>query len=248
MYKIRIEKKNEYGERYSFETVYEQIFTDKRLDSSLISGFLQAVRVFGIELTDANVETRSIKLDYQNSKILMSDYKNSRIILIMEENPSQDFLDAISALSYDIEEKFGHLLENFDGDITQFSEIRGLLDQHLPTSLVYPLKVITQTKKITPDEQIIINRAIKIMKEKNTDHFFVSSLHEKKKGFQVKDAETILNLIQKRIFNPKIAKIPNYPNKIRRQETEVRGQILDTGCWILVKNKYPAMQDGRAKR
>ena len=190
------------SEKNSGLTVYEQIFTDKRLDSSLISGFLQAVRVFGIELTDANVETRSIKLDYQNSKILMSDYKNSRIILIMEENPSQDFLDAISALSYDIEEKFGHLLENFDGDITQFSEIRGLLDQHLPTSLVYPLKVITQTKKITPDEQIIINRAIKIMKEKNTDHFFVSSLHEKKKGFQVKDAETILNLIQKRIFKP----------------------------------------------
>jgi len=183
-------------------TVYEQIFTDKNLNSSLISGFLQAVRVFGIELTDANVETRSIKLDYQNSKILMLDYKNSRIILIMEENPSQDFLDSINALSYNIEEKFGHLFEGFDGDITKFSEIKSLLDQHLPTSLIYPLKVITHTTRIIPDEQIIINRAIKIMKEKNTDHFFVSSLHEKKKEFQVKDAETILNLIQKRIFQP----------------------------------------------
>jgi len=183
-------------------TVYEQSFAGKYLNSSLISGFLQAVRVFGIELTDANVETQSIKLDYQNSKILMLDYKSSRIILIMEENPSKDFLDSINALSYNIEERFGHLFEDFDGDITQFSEIKGLLDQHLPTSLIYPLKVITQTKRITPEEQIIINRAIKIMKEKNTDHFFVSSLHEKKKGIQVSDAETILNLIQKRIFQP----------------------------------------------
>ncbi|TKJ23271.1 MAG: hypothetical protein CEE43_03825 [Promethearchaeota archaeon Loki_b32] len=183
-------------------TVYEQFFAGKSLNSSLISGFLQAVSVFGIELTDANEQTRSVKLDYQNSKILMSDYKNIRIILIMEKNPSHDFLDSLNALSYDIEEKFGYLLKDFDGDITQFSEIKGLLDHHLPTSLIYPLKVITQAKRITPDEQIIINRAIKIMKEKNTDHFFVSSLHEKKKGFQVKDAETILNLIQKRIFQP----------------------------------------------
>jgi len=183
-------------------TVYEQFFTGKYVDSSLISGFLQAVRAFGIELTHANIETQSVKLEYQNSKILMSDYKDSRIILIMEENPSQDFIDSINALSFDLEEKFGHLFEDFDGDITQFSEIKGLLDLHLHTSLIYPLKVITQNKKITSDEQIIINRALKIMKEKNTDHFFVSSLYDKQKEFQLNDAEAILNLIEKRIFQP----------------------------------------------
>jgi len=188
------------SEKNSGLTVYEQFFTGKYFDSSLISGFLQAVRAFGIEITDANIETRSIKLDYQNSKILMSDYKNSRIILIMEENPSQEFLDSLNALSYDIEEKFGHLFEDFDGDITQFNEIKDLLEVHLHTTLISPLRVRTHTKKITSDEQIMINRAIKTMREKATDHFFVSSLFEKKKGFQVSDVETILNLIQKRVF------------------------------------------------
>jgi len=190
------------SEKSSGLTIYEQFFAGKYFDSSLISGFLQAVRAFGIELTYADEQTRSVKLDYQNSKILMSDYKNSRIILIMEENPSQDFLDSINALSYDIEEKFGHLFENFDGDITQYHEIKGLLDRHLNTSLIYPLKVIPQTEKITSEEQIMINRALKIMKEKNIDHFFVSFLLEKKKGFQVSAAETILNLFTKKIFQP----------------------------------------------
>ncbi len=190
------------SEKNSGLTVFERFFTGKLLDSSLISGFLQAVRVFGIEITDANIETRSLKLDYQNLKILMSDYKNIRMILIMDDDPSQDFLDSINALTYDIEEKFGYLLEDFDGDITQFSKIKSLLSLHLNISLISPLKVIAHTKGISSEEKIIINRALELMKEKKTDHFFVSSLHEKKKGFQLRDAETILNLIQKGVFQP----------------------------------------------
>ncbi len=58
------------------------------------------------------------------------------------------------------------------------------------------------------------------MKEKNTDHFFVSSLIEKKKGFQVNDAETILNLIQKRIFQP-IAKNKNLVKRSLTQKQEI---------------------------
>ena len=48
----------------------------------------------------------------------------------------------------------------------------------------------------------MITRALEIMKEKDTDYFFVSMLLGKKKGFQVKDAETILNLIHRNIFKP----------------------------------------------
>ena len=183
-------------------TIYEQPFAGKELDGSLISGFLQAIRVFGIEITDADEQSRSIRLDYQNSKILMSDFKNARLILLMEENPSQDFLDSINALSNDIEEKYGILLEDFDGNITQFSGIKDLLEQHLHPSLIYPLKVSPQDKRIKSDEKTMINRALEIMKEKNTDYFFVSFLLTKKKGFQVRDAETILNLIHKKIFQP----------------------------------------------
>jgi len=190
------------SEKNSGLNVYEQLFTGKNLESSLISGFLQAIRAFGIEITDADEESRSIKLDYQNSKILMSDYKNSRLIFLMEENPSRDFLDSITALSHDIEENYGKLLENFNGDIAPLQGIKGLLEQHLHTSLIYPLKVISQNKGIKSYEKTMISRALEIMKEKNTDYFFVSFLLGKKKGFQVRDAETIFNLIHKNIFKP----------------------------------------------
>lgn len=195
------------SDRNSGLTVYEKYFTGKYFDSSLISGFLQAVRAFGIELTDAEEQTRSVKLDYQKSKILMSDYKNSRIILIMEKNPSQDFLDSLRALSYDIEEKFGHLFEDFDGEITHFNEIRNLLELHFNTSLTSPLRLNLQHKKFTSDEQIMINRTLKIMNEQNKDHFFVSALYEKEKGIRIKDAKTILNLIQNKIFQPLTEKL-----------------------------------------
>jgi hypothetical protein len=134
----------------------------------------------------------------------MSDSKNARLILLMEENPSQDFLDSIHNLSNDIEEKFGILLEDFDGDVTPFKEIKGLLEQHLYSSLIYPLKVTHTNIRIKSEEKVMINRALEIMKEKNADYFFVSFLLTKKKGFQVKDAETILNLIHKKIFQPSI--------------------------------------------
>ena len=183
-------------------TIYEQPIAGKNLDGTLISGFLQAIRAFGIELTDAAEHSQSIKLDYQNSKILMSDFKNSRLILLMDENPSQDFLDSIRNLLNDIEQKYGILLKDFDGNVTPFNEIKDLLEKHLYSSLIYPLKLEPQNIKIKPEEKAMINRALEVMKEKETNHFFVSLLLAKKKGFQVKDAETILNLIHKKIFQP----------------------------------------------
>ena len=134
----------------------------------------------------------------------MSDFKNSRLILVMDENPSQYFLESITNLSNDIEEKFGTLLEDFHGNVAPFTEIEGLIEQHLYSSLIYPLKLEPQNIKIKSDEKSMINRALETMKEKNTDYFFVSFLLEKKKGFQVRDAETILNLIHKKIFQPLI--------------------------------------------
>ena len=184
--------------------IYEQVLASKTIDASLITGFLDAIRTFGIELTGANEQSQAIKLEYQDSKIIMSEYKNFRIMLIMKEHPSQAFLESIKALSYDIDNKYGETIAKFDGNISKFIGIKELLDQHLVTSLIYPLKVEPQDIKITSDEKSFINRALNIMKKRNTDYFFVSYLLSTKKGFQAKDAETILNLINKKIFQPKI--------------------------------------------
>jgi len=184
--------------------IYEQILASKNIDASLITGFLEAIRSFGIELTGANEQSQTIKLEYQQSKIIMSEFKNFRILLIMKDNPSQDFLDSIKALSYDIDTNYGEQIANFTGNISNFTNIKELLEKHLETSLIYPLKVETQNIKVKSEEKSLISRAQSIMKKKNTGYFFVSNLLSTKKGFQVKDAETILKLIDKKIFQPKV--------------------------------------------
>jgi len=184
--------------------IYEKVLAGKDMDASLITGFLEAIRSFGIELTGANEQSQTIKLEYQQSKIIMSEFKDFRILLIMKENPSQDFLDSIKSLSYDIDNTYGEDIAHFTGNIDKFANIKDLLEQHLETSLIYPLELKPQDVKITSDEKVIINRAEEVMKMRKTDYFFLSYLLYAKKGFQVKDAETVLNLISKKIFQPKI--------------------------------------------
>lgn len=185
-------------------SIYEQALAGKDTDTSLITGFLEAIRNFGIELTGVNEQSQTIKLEYQQSKIIMSEFKDFRILLIMKENPSQDFLDSIKSLSYDIDDIYGEEIAKFKGNIDKFTGIRDLLDKHLETSFIYPLEVKSQNVKISQEEKTMIYRAKDIMKMRKTDYFFVSYLLYAKKGFQIKDAEIILKLIEKKIFQPKI--------------------------------------------
>jgi len=183
--------------------VYEQRFGGKDIDATLISGFLDAIRSFGIELTASGDHSQTIKLDYKESKIIMSEFKQFRIILIMSETPSALFLKSTDNLSHDIESQFGPLLEKFRGNKDMFAGTRELLEKNLQISLIYPLKVVKQEKvKISAEEKGIINRALKSMKGKEKEHFFVTTILSQKKGFQAKDAELILKLINKKIFQP----------------------------------------------
>ena len=184
-------------------SVYDQIIAGNQMDSTLISGFLQAIRSFGIELTKSRQESQTIKLEYQESKILMSEFKDFRFVFIMKDNPSEDFIKSIDLLSKEIDDKFGENIENFDGNVAIFQGIRRILEKYLQVALIYPLKVAKRKKiKVTQNEKTIIDRALKTMEQRKSDYFYVSSLFGKKSKFQVKDAEDILNLIKKNIFIP----------------------------------------------
>jgi hypothetical protein len=183
--------------------IYEQILATKSIDASLISGFLEAIRTFGIELTGAGEQSQTIKLEYQKSKILMSEFKNFRILLIMKESPSHDFLESIKELSYDIDKNYGNSIENFKGQTAGFMGIRDLLELHLQTSLIFPLQIVDQDIKLKSDEKSLVNRAKAVMKRKQKDYFIVTNLLSIKKGFYAKEAELILNLIKKKVFQPK---------------------------------------------
>ncbi|NVM43876.1 MAG: hypothetical protein HWN79_03075, partial [Candidatus Lokiarchaeota archaeon] len=190
-------------EKISGVNIYDQVLAGKTMDATLISGFLQAIQSFGIDLTGSEAQSQMVKLEYQDSKILMSEFKDFRLTLIMKENPSQDFLRSIELLSYDINERFGESLKKFDGEISQFEGIKDLVEKRIPISLIYPLKLEENIGiKLKPEEKNIINRAYGVMKAKNAKYFFVSNLMSKERGFQVKEAELILKLIEKNIFQP----------------------------------------------
>ncbi|MFX0188115.1 MAG: hypothetical protein ACFE8A_10300 [Candidatus Hodarchaeota archaeon] len=190
------------AEKKSGINVYEQVLAGKKVEVTLVSGFLEAIRNFGLELSGSDEYSQTIKLEYQNMKILMSEFKNFRIINIMKENPSSDFYNALNPLSYDIDRYYGKSLGDFDGEITQFEGIRDLIEDHLNTSLVYPLKAVrSEDIKLDIQERILVKEVLDIMKQKNTNHFYVASLMPERE-FNAKKAEIILKLVKKKVFQP----------------------------------------------
>ncbi|MFW9968564.1 MAG: hypothetical protein ACFFDF_00085 [Candidatus Odinarchaeota archaeon] len=182
--------------------IYEQIVAGDKADLVLITGFLEAIRNFGIELSGSEDQSQTIKLEYQRLKILISEFKNFRIINIMKENPSKMFVNSLEPLSYDIDAQFGKFLEKFNGEISKFKKIKGLLEKHLQISLIYPLKInLVQDVKLDLVEKNLVNIALETMKNRSLDHFYISHLMRNDQ-LNVRLAERILKLIKKGIFQP----------------------------------------------
>ena len=196
--------------------VYEEFYGGRNLDTTLVSGFLDAIRSFGIELTSARTQSQAISLEYQDSKILMAEFKSFRLILIMGEKASEEFLKSITNLSYDIDNNFGEELRNFNGDVSKFREIRNLIETHLNTAFICPLKVVEpkdielkkplerlmifKEKKFVSERAMIL-KAKKFMKENNLNYFFTSFLLSEQ-NLTPKEIETISKLLEKKIFQP----------------------------------------------
>jgi hypothetical protein len=184
--------------------VYTQDFARKDVDATLISGFLQAIHSFGIEMMKVEDRSQTIKLEYKDSIILMSEFVNLRLILIMKESPSRNFLFSLEDLAYDIYKDYGEDIASFRGDVLPFTGIKELLKQHLNISFISPLKIAKIEKlekvRITQSERLLINKAVTLVKTGNKDHFFIRNLIPGKEC-SPKDIESILNLMNKNIFN-----------------------------------------------
>ncbi|MHA2394440.1 MAG: hypothetical protein ACXAEX_21080, partial [Promethearchaeota archaeon] len=183
--------------------LYTQNFSEKEIDAAMISGFLQAIHTFGIELMKVEDRSQTIKLEYQNSIILMSEFVNLRLILMMKESPSRFFLYSVEELAYDIYKNYGDIIDNFNGDIKPFKRIEDLLQRHLNISFIYPLKLskIDELSKIriAQHEREFVNKAVKLMKSKNRDYFYINSLLPEKECTP-KDVDALLKLFDKGVF------------------------------------------------
>ena len=183
--------------------LYEQNFAGKSIDGTLISGFLQAIHSFGIELIKVEDKSQTIKLEYKDSIILMSEFVNLRLILIMKEKPSRFLLYSIEELVYEIYKQYGKLIDDFRGDVKPFGGIEELFKQYLNISFIYPLKLAKienlEKIRINQNERFLINAAKAIMTKNKEDHFYLKSIFTEK-TCNPKDIESVLSLIDKKIF------------------------------------------------
>ena len=182
--------------------VYSQSFGKKELDSTLISGFLQAIHNFGVEVIEGAKESRTVKVEYQKSIVIMTDFINVRLITIMKSHPSENFLYNIESLAYDIYKNFGKDLEEFQGGLKKFQGIKPLVEKHYNVKFLYPLKaVLLKNAKLGQEERELVKRATNYMKENKVDYFYSLYLLPDNSSTP-KDYELILTLIEKGVFQP----------------------------------------------
>lgn len=182
--------------------LFSQSFKKKELDLSLVSGFLNAIRSFGIELTGSSEQSQVIKLEYHDSKIIMSEYRQFRIILIMKDTPSHEFLETLKLTTIETDEKFGRFLKEFKGDVRPFKYVERLLIQRLETSFLYPLKLSEVPKaKLSSYQKDLLKRVKKHLKTNDLDRFKITYFIDKD-AINPLDVKLFSDLIKKRIFQP----------------------------------------------
>jgi hypothetical protein len=184
--------------------LFSQSFKKKSLDLTLVSGFLTAIRSFGIELTGSSEHSQVIKLEYQDSKIIMTEYKQFRLIFIMKETPSNEFLEALSLTAIELDEKFGRFLKDFDGDVGPFKYVERLLIQKLGTGILYPLKISDDIKvNLSSSEKDLLKRVNKYLKSNKSTIFKVLYFINNDE-IHAQEVKLFSNLIKRRIFQPVI--------------------------------------------
>ncbi|MFX0175809.1 MAG: hypothetical protein ACFE85_06240 [Candidatus Hodarchaeota archaeon] len=182
--------------------LFAQSFEKKELDPTLISGFLQAIHNFGVEVIEGAKNSKTIKVEYKDSIIIMTEFINLRLIIIMNSNPSKNFLYSIESLAYHIYKYYGKFIDNFQGNLKPFRSIKKLVESDLNVSLLYPLTIaIKKDMKLNQDEREMVKKAETFMREHNFPYFYFLYLIPDN-TCSPKDYRTTLDLIKKGVFQP----------------------------------------------
>jgi len=180
--------------------LFSQSFEKKQLDPTLIAGFLQAIHNFGDEVLEGVKESKTIKVEYKDSIIVMTDFINVRLITILKSNPSKNFLYSLESLAYHIYKYYGKLIDNFKGTLKPFRSISKLVESDLEVSLRYPMTIkINKSLKLSQPEKQIVKRALELMKENRFSHFYAVYLLPEN-DCNPSDYDVILKLIKKGVF------------------------------------------------
>jgi len=183
--------------------VFSQSLGGRKLDPSLISGFLQAISNFGTQMSEAAKESRTLNIVYKDSIVMQTEFVNLKLIITLKENPSPNFKFIMEDLAYDIYKQYGDEIDKFAGILKPFRNMNVLIEKHLNVSFLYPLTIVKNPKyKLSMSEKEMVTKARTFMKENNFNYFYSLYLMPEN-SCTPKDYQTIFNLIEKGIFQPK---------------------------------------------
>jgi len=182
--------------------VFSQSFGGRNLDTSLISGFLQAISNFGSTISEAAKESRTMSIEYKDSIVIQTEFVNLKLIVTLKEPPSANFKFIMEDLAYDIYKDYGVEIDKFTGILKPFHKMNELIEKHLNVSFLYRLKIVENPKiKLSKSEKEMVAKARTFMKENKFDYFYSLYLLPEN-ACTPKDYQTIFNLIEKGIFQP----------------------------------------------
>ena len=182
--------------------IYSQSFGGRKLDTSLISGFLQAISNFGMTISEAAKESRTLNIEYKDSIVMQTEFVNLKLIVTLKDNPSSNFKFIMEDLAYDIYKDYGAEIDKFTGILKPFQNMNGLIEKHLNISFLYRLKIVKNPKiKLSMSEKEMVAKARTFMKENNFNYFYSLYLLPEN-TCTPKDYQTIFSLIEKGIFQP----------------------------------------------
>ena len=134
---------------------------------------------------------------------MQTEFVNLKLIITLKENPSPNFKFVMEDLAYDIYKQYGAEIDKFAGILKPFKNMNVLIEKHLNTSFLLPLIVKLNPKiKLSKSEKEMVIKASAFMKENKFDYFHSLYLMPENTS-SPKDYQTIFNLIEKGIFQPK---------------------------------------------
>ncbi len=182
--------------------IFSQSFGGVKLDPSLISGFMQAISNFGVEISIAATKSPTLNIEYKDSIVMQTEFMNLKLIITLKENPSLSFKFLMEDLAHDIYNQYGKEIDKFKGSLEPFQNMTDLIEKHLNVSFLSQLKIVENPMiKLIMSEKEMIGKAQTFMKENNFNYFYSLNLMPEQ-TYNPKDSQTIFNLIEKGIFQP----------------------------------------------
>jgi len=173
--------------------LFSQTFAYERLDSTLLSGLLEAMNIMGSKI---GAKGKLRRLEYEQYRILIHEGRWIRGIAMSKEEPSAFLEDALTVFVKRFENKFAGSLMDFRGEVSKFQAAVELVDECFCTALIYPMISAwdgQNPEELTDLEKKVLEIAKEVCAEKGT--FLIPDLIAILRGKLKKSPDTLLSIV-----------------------------------------------------